>query len=87
MEDIDYIIPHQANKRITNGLAEKLNVSPHKVCTTIEEFGNPSGASAAIALDKVARGKIDSYCLKKGDKIVLTAIGAGYTVAALVLEY
>lgn len=87
LEDIDYIIPHQANKRITNGLIEKLNVSPHRVCTTIEKFGNTSGASVAIALDKVARGELEGYYLKKGDKIVLTAIGAGYTVAALVLEY
>lgn len=87
LEEIDYIIPHQANKRITDGLIEKLNVSPAKVCTTIEKFGNTSGASVAITLDKLAGGEIEDHCLKKGDKIVLTAVGAGYTFGALVLEY
>lgn len=87
LEDIDYIIPHQANKRIINGLIEKLSIDPRKVCTTIEKFGNTSGASVPIALDKMARGQLEGYHLKKGDKIVLTAVGAGYTVAGLVLEY
>lgn len=87
LEDVDYIIPHQANQRITNGLIEKLNVSPDKVCTTIEKFGNTSGASVAIALDKLVRGELEGYSLNRGDKIVLTAVGAGYTLAALVLEY
>lgn len=87
LEDVDYIIPHQANRRITVGLAEKLGVPMEKVVSTIETYGNTSGASVAISLDKAVRGEIDSCQIKRGDKIVLTAIGGGYSLAAAVLKY
>lgn len=87
LEEVDYIIPHQANQRITLGLIEKLKVPPDKVCSNIARFGNTSGASVAIALDKAVRGEIEEYQIKRGDKIVLTSIGGGYSLAGMVMEY
>jgi 3-oxoacyl-[acyl-carrier-protein] synthase-3 len=86
LQDIDYIVPHQANQRITTGLVEALGVPKEKVCATIERYGNTSGASVAIALDKALRGE-NATVIKRGDKLVLTAVGAGYSVGAVVLEY
>lgn len=87
LEDIDYIIPHQANQRITKDLIHRLGISEKKVIETINNLGNTSGVSVAIALDKAVRGEIKNYEIKRGDKLLLTAVGGGYTLAAMVLEY
>jgi 3-oxoacyl-[acyl-carrier-protein] synthase-3 len=56
LEDLDLVIPHQANHRITCGLIEKLKIPKEKVCQVIDAIGNTSGASIAISLDMVVRG-------------------------------
>jgi len=87
IEDIDYVIPHQANLRIIQGLAKKLGLELEKFCVIIEKFGNNSGTSVAIALDLLARGKTNNKKLVKGDKLLLTSVGGGYTLSGLVVEY
>jgi len=87
LEDLDMIIPHQANRRITYGLIDKLGVPKEKVCRVIDLIGNTSGASVAISLDMAIRGAAGDLKIKRGDKVGLTAIGGGYSVAAIVFEY
>ncbi len=87
LEDLDVIVPHQANRRITDGLIEKLGVDGKKVCRVIDRIGNTSGASVAISLDMAVRGRTASVRIKPGDKVGLTAIGGGYSIGAMVFEY
>ncbi len=87
LKDLDVIIPHQANRRITYGLIEKLNVPAEKVCRVIGVIGNTSGASVAISLDMAIRGKADGARIKRGDKVGLTAIGGGYAVGSVIFKY
>ncbi len=75
IDDVDLIIPHQANIRIIQGMAKKLNVSMDKVYMTIEKYGNISSATVPIALDEAVRtGTID-----KGKLVLLSAFGGGLT--------
>jgi len=72
-DDIDWLVPHQANKRIIDGTAEKLGLPPEKVILTVEEHANTSAASIPLALDAGVRdGRI-----KPGQLILLEAIGGG----------
>lgn len=87
LKHLDVIIPHQANRRITYGLIEKLGVSAEKVCTIIDSIGNTSGASVAISLDMAIRGKAGEVKIEPGYIVGLTAIGAGYSIGAIVFEY
>jgi len=87
LEDLDIIIPHQANRRITSGLIEKLEFPEEKVCRVIDSIGNTSGASVAISLDMTIRGKAGEVVVKPGDIVGLVAVGAGYSIGAVVLEY
>ena len=74
-EDIDYLIPHQANLRIIQAVQERLGYSDEKVVTNIERFGNTSAASIPLALvESVERGKV-----KLGSTAILTGFGAGMT--------
>ncbi|MGD0232193.1 MAG: beta-ketoacyl-ACP synthase III [Syntrophorhabdales bacterium] len=83
MDDIDVIIPHQANIRIIQGVAKKLKVSMDKVYMTIERFGNISSATVPIALDEAVRdGTITS-----GKRVVLTAFGGGLTWGSSLIEW
>ncbi|MBU4284197.1 MAG: beta-ketoacyl-ACP synthase 3 [Nanoarchaeota archaeon] len=83
IKGIDWLCPHQANKRIIDLTAEHLNMPIEKTLITIEEDGNVSGASNIITLDKsIKQGKV-----KRGDKILITAVGGGYTMGAFVFEY
>jgi 3-oxoacyl-[acyl-carrier-protein] synthase III len=83
IEDIDCLIPHQANIRIIDSAVKKLGISTEKVATTIEKYGNMSSASIPVTLDHIYReGK-----LKKGDKILLVGFGAGLTYGATLLEW
>lgn len=75
VSDIDYFIPHQANIRIINKLAELLNVDEHKVVKTVEKHANCSAASIPLALNTLKSSKK----IKKGDIILFSAIGAGLT--------
>ena len=82
-EDVDWVIPHQANLRIIEGLASKLRVPMEKVIVNIEKYGNTSSATIPLALDEATRsGKI-----RRGDVILLTAFGAGLTWGSLLARY
>jgi 3-oxoacyl-[acyl-carrier-protein] synthase-3 len=82
-EDIKLIIPHQANVRIIDALAEKLEVDRDRVYVNIQKYGNTSAASIPIAMyEAYKEGKIN-----RGDYILLTAFGAGLTWGAIVLKF
>jgi 3-oxoacyl-[acyl-carrier-protein] synthase-3 len=81
--EIDWFVPHQANKRIIDGSAQKLGISLDKVVTTVEKHGNTSAASIPLALGvAVADGRI-----KEGDLILLEAMGGGFTWGAVLLRW
>jgi len=81
--DIDWFVPHQANKRIIDGSAHKLGIAPSKVITTIDRHGNTSAASIPVALaDAVADRRI-----KRGDLLLLEAMGGGFTWAAALVRW
>ena len=75
VDDIDLLIPHQANIRILKSLAERVNLSFKKVYTTIQKYGNSSAASLPVALDEANReGR-----LQKGDLLLFSVFGGGFT--------
>ncbi len=83
IEDLDYLVPHQANIRIINSAGKKLKLPMDQVHVNLDKFGNTSAGSVPIALDEAVRsGKI-----KRGDKVVLVAFGGGLTWGALAVEY
>jgi 3-oxoacyl-[acyl-carrier-protein] synthase-3 len=83
VKDIDWFVPHQANQRIIDDTAKKLGIAPEKVITTVAKHGNTSAASIPLALcTAVAHGKI-----KKGDLIMLEAMGGGFTWGAVLLRW
>ncbi|WP_281301668.1 MULTISPECIES: beta-ketoacyl-ACP synthase III [unclassified Iodidimonas] len=74
-QDVDWVVPHQANRRILEGTAKKLNLSPDKVIMTVDRHANTSAASIPLALDEAVRdGRI-----KTGDLLMLEAMGGGFT--------
>jgi 3-oxoacyl-[acyl-carrier-protein] synthase-3 len=75
VDDIDLLIPHQANIRILKSLAERVNLPFEKVYTTIQKYGNSSAASLPIALDEANREGL----LKTGDLLLLSVFGGGFT--------
>ncbi|HEV2688864.1 MAG TPA: beta-ketoacyl-ACP synthase III, partial [Bryobacteraceae bacterium] len=78
VDDIAAFIPHQANRRIITGAAERLGIHCDKVIINIDRYGNTTAATIPLAMrDAVQAGK-----LKKGDLVVFAAVGAGYTVGA-----
>ncbi len=77
MESVDYLIPHQANLRIIEAVASRAGIAPEKVLVNIEYRGNTSAASIPLCIAENADR------LKKGDKLVLTAFGAGFTWGAM----
>jgi 3-oxoacyl-[acyl-carrier-protein] synthase-3 len=81
--DVQWFVPHQANKRIIDGSAHKLGIDPAKVVTTVDRHGNTSAASIPLAL-AVARadGRI-----KRGDLVLLEAMGGGFTWGAALLRW
>lgn len=81
VEDIDWFIPHQANLRIIEAVADRSGIAPEKVLVNIEHYGNTSAASIPLCLDEY-KGRI-----KKGDKLILTAFGAGFTWGALYIVW
>lgn len=83
LEELDYLVPHQANIRIITSAGKKLKLPQEKVHVNLNKFGNTSAASVAIALDEAVR----CNKVKRGDKIVLVAFGGGLTWGALAIEY
>jgi len=81
--DVDWVVPHQANARILDATAKKLGLPPEKVVVTVDRHANTSAASVPLALDTAVKdGRI-----KRGDIVVLEAMGGGFTWGAAVLRY
>jgi 3-oxoacyl-[acyl-carrier-protein] synthase-3 len=83
IEDVDYLIPHQANDRISQMVARNLKIPIEKVIRNIDRFGNTTAASIPIAMDEALKGRI----IKDGDIVVLTAFGSGYTWGSSVIQF
>ena len=82
-DDLDWFVPHQANKRIIDGSAHKLGIAPEKVVTTVDLHGNTSAASIPLALDVAVKdGRI-----KRGDLVLLEAMGGGFTWGAALVRW
>jgi 3-oxoacyl-[acyl-carrier-protein] synthase III len=82
-KDIDWFVPHQANKRIIDDSAERLGIAPEKIILTVDRHGNTSAASIPLALSVgVADGRI-----KRGDLLLLEAMGGGFTWGATLLRW
>ncbi|MEO7564384.1 MAG: beta-ketoacyl-ACP synthase III [Sphingomicrobium sp.] len=82
-DDVDWVVPHQANARILDATARKLGLPPEKVVVTVDRHANTSAASVPLAFDVAVRdGRI-----KPGDLVVLEAMGGGFTWGAAVLRY
>lgn len=81
-QDIDWLIPHQANIRIMQSTAKKLSLPMEKVVVTVQDHGNTSAASIPLALDTSMR----SGQLKKGDTLLLEGVGGGFTWGAVLLD-
>ncbi|SFU20593.1 beta-ketoacyl-ACP synthase III [Mesorhizobium sp. YR577] len=82
-DDLDWFVPHQANKRIIDASAKKLGIAEEKVVVTVNLHGNTSAASVPLALSvAVADGRI-----KKGDLVLLEAMGGGFTWGAVLLRW
>jgi 3-oxoacyl-[acyl-carrier-protein] synthase-3 len=82
-DEVDWVVPHQANRRILDATAKKLGLPPEKVIVTVDQHANTSAASVPLALDVAVRdGRI-----RRGDLVVLEAMGGGFTWGAAVLRY
>ncbi|AWL95738.1 MULTISPECIES: beta-ketoacyl-ACP synthase III [Bradyrhizobium] len=82
-ETIDWFVPHQANKRIIDASAHKLHIAPEKVVLTVDRHGNTSAASIPLALSVARRdGRI-----KKGDMVLLEAMGGGFTWGSALVRW
>lgn len=82
-QDIDWLIPHQANIRIIEATGRKLGVDRNKVIVTVDRHGNTSAASVPLALDEAVRdGRI-----QRGQKVLLEGVGGGFTWGAALLEF
>lgn len=83
VDDIDWFVPHQANKRILDGTAKRIGLPVEKVVMTVGEHGNTSAASVPLALDTAVKdGRI-----KKGDLVLLEAMGGGFTWGSVLLRW
>ncbi|MGB7208892.1 MAG: beta-ketoacyl-ACP synthase III [Pyrinomonadaceae bacterium] len=83
VDDVDLVVPHQANQRITDAVASRLGVPEEKVYSNIAELGNTSSASIPIALDEC----IQSGKIKEGSLVLLTAFGGGVTWGGTVIRF
>ena len=82
-DDLDWFVPHQANKRIIDASAKKLNIAPEKVVITVDKHGNTSAASIPLALDHAVKQGM----IKKGDLVLLEAMGGGFTWGSVLLRW
>ena len=83
VDDIALVIPHQANVRIVNALADRLGAPKEKLYVNVDRYGNTSAASIAIALDEAAR----SGRIRRGDLVLMVVFGSGLTWAACVIQW
>jgi len=83
MTDIDWVVPHQANRRILDATARKLHLPADRVIVTVDEHANTSAASVPLALDRA----VNDGRIKRGDLLVLEAMGGGFTWGAAAIRY
>jgi 3-oxoacyl-[acyl-carrier-protein] synthase-3 len=83
IDDIACVIPHQANVRIIEAIADRLNIPIEKFFVNLDRYGNTSAAAVAIALDEANR----SGRIKPGDYVLLVVFGGGLTWASTVIEW
>jgi 3-oxoacyl-[acyl-carrier-protein] synthase III len=81
--EIDWFVPHQANQRILDGTARKLGIRPERVVTTIADHGNTSAASVPLALSVA----VEDGRIKRGDLVLMEAMGGGFTWGAALLRW
>lgn len=81
--DVDWLIPHQANIRIMQGLAKKLSLPLDKLIVTVDQHGNVSAASIPLALNEAVR----SGRVRRGDTLMLEGVGGGFTWGAVLVDY
>lgn len=82
-EDIDWLVPHQANIRIIESTAKKLGMSMDKVVVTVDQHGNTSAASIPLALDSAVK----SGSIKRGDMLLIEGMGGGLTWGAVLARF
>lgn len=82
-DEIDLYVPHQANKRILDGIAKKLGVSPEKIVVTLTKHGNTSAASIPLALNQA----FEEHRLKEGSLVLMEAMGGGFTWGAALARW
>jgi len=82
-DEIDLFIPHQANRRILDGIVKKLGVSPDKIVVTLDQHGNTSAASIPLALNTA----FEQHRIKDGQLIMMEAMGGGFTWGAVLLRW
>ena len=83
IEEIDWLLPHQANSRIIAGVGQKLNVPDEKVIITVDHHGNTSAASIPLAVSE----SVENGTIKKGNLVLLPAMGAGFTWGGLLIRF
>ena len=83
VEDIDFVVPHQANLRIMEAIANKLGIPMEKVMVTLDYYGNSSAATVPTAFDKARR----TGRLQEGDTVLAVAFGAGFTWASTIIQW
>jgi 3-oxoacyl-[acyl-carrier-protein] synthase III len=82
-DDLDWFVPHQANRRIITASADKLGIAPEKVVITVDRHGNTSAASIPLALDVAVKdGRI-----RQGDLVMIEAIGGGFTLGSALIRW
>ena len=81
VDSIDWFVPHQANLRIIEAVGSRLGIDPSKVLVNIQHYGNTSAATIPLCIDEYKNK------LKKGDKLILTAFGAGFTWGAMYIVW
>ena len=82
-EDVKAFIPHQANQRIITAVANKINIPVDRVIMNIEKYGNTTAATIPLAMSEAYEQKR----IRKGDWVMLSAFGAGYTSGSLMLKW
>ena len=82
-DEIDLFIPHQANQRILDGIAKKLNVAPGKIVITLDKHGNTSAASIPLAMNQA----FEDHRIKEGSLILMEAMGGGFTWGAVLARW
>jgi 3-oxoacyl-[acyl-carrier-protein] synthase-3 len=83
IQDIDFLVPHQANLRIIEAITDRMGISSENTFVNLDKYGNTSAAAVAIALDEANK----SQAIKDGDIVLLVAFGAGLTWASCLIKW